>query len=214
MLQPKLGNAFRLHNLVLASACVVGLVATSCNTQNPLPGTSLGTYNVTGTLGTNTCGSGLGAPTPWDFTVQLSEDSTTTPTTFYWLSQDGTQLSNTMTSATSVSITSSVTTNPDAVAAGVDAGAATGAMDPGGMMGTATPVPTVGACDLEQNTTLALTLAAGATPASFSGTITYTFETATGVSATSNCTDQLAASGGAYNTLPCTATYTLSATHQ
>src|SRR5580693_8769234 len=82
--------------LALASACV-GLLASACNPQT-LPGTQLGTYNVTGALGANTCGSGLGAPSPWTFTVQMSEDTSTTPTTLYWLSSDGTELSSTMSS--------------------------------------------------------------------------------------------------------------------
>jgi hypothetical protein len=174
-----------------------------CNPQT-LPGTPLGTYNVTGALGTNTCGSGLGAPSPWNFTVQMSEDTSTTPTTLYWLSSDGTELSSTMSSATKVTITQTVTSNPDAVAAMADAGPDAGV--------AATGAP--GACDLQQSTTLALTLSAGSPPTSFAGTMTYTFESATGVSSSSNCTDQLAASGGTYDTLPCTASYSLSAAHQ
>ena len=182
---------------------MAALLSASCNPVS-LPGTPLGTYNVAGALGTNTCGSGLGAPSPWNFTVQMSEDSSTTPTTLYWLSNDGTQLSSTMSSATQVTITQTVSTNPDAVPpmdAGPDAPAAVTNGGPG-------------ACDLQQNTTLALTLAAGAPPATFSGTMTYTFQSATGVSSASNCTDQLAASGGTYNTLPCTASYSLTASHQ
>jgi hypothetical protein len=69
-------------------------------------------------------------------------------------------------------------------------------------------------CDLQQTTVLALTLATTSPPATFTGSITYTFETATGVSTSSNCTDQLASSGGPYDTLPCTASYSLSASHQ
>jgi hypothetical protein len=187
--------------LVLA-ACAAALTATACN-NNSLPGTPLGTYNVTGTLGTNTCGSGLGAPSPWTFTTQLSEDTSTTPTTLYWLSSDGTELSNTMSSATSVNISQVVTTSPDAIPPLADA-----APDSAAGMGT------LGMCTLQQSTTLALTLANGMPPVTFSGTITYTFESATGVSSASNCTDQLSSNGGTYDTLPCTASYSLSASHQ
>jgi hypothetical protein len=109
-----------------------------------------------------------------------------------------------MSSATKVTITQTVTSNPDAVAAMADAGPDAGV--------AATGAP--GACDLQQSTTLALTLSAGSPPTSFAGTMTYTFESATGVSSSSNCTDQLAASGGTYDTLPCTASYSLSAAHQ
>lgn len=181
-----------------ALACAIGLLAASCN-ATPLPGTQLGTYNVIGTLGTNTCGAGLGAPNPWSFTVQLSEDTSTTPPTFYWLSSDGTQWSNVMSSATQVTFSSSVTSNVDGVTTTTDAGVST---------------TTEGACDLTQTTEVPITLAAGLPPTSFTGTVTYSFQAALGVSASTDCTDQLASSGGTYDTLPCTASYSLTAKQQ
>jgi hypothetical protein len=177
------------------------VLASACNPSS-LPGTPLGTYNVVGALGTNTCGAGLGAPSPWNFTVQLSEDSTTTPPTLYWLSSDGTEMYSTMSSATQVSITSTVTSNVGA----------TGPTDAGPDVAASAGME--GACDLAQNTVLALTLAAGSPPTTFTGTMTYTFQTATGVSATSDCTAELATVGGPYNTLPCTASYSMTGTHQ
>ena len=131
-----------------------------------------------------------------------------------------------MSSATQVSITQSVTANVDAMmVGGVDSGAGGGNGGNGGGFGngngnggtqtqTQTPTTVPGACDLQQNTVLALTLATGSPPPSFSGSITYSFEAATGVSTSTNCTDQLASSGGPYDTLPCTASYSLSAAHQ
>jgi hypothetical protein len=169
-----------------ATCALVGLTM-GCAPPTPLPGTSLGTYNVTGTLETNTCGSGLGAPNPWTFTTQMSEDGAV----LYWEISGGTELYSTMSSATQVSITSVSTTNVDGADAGIQ-----------------------GPCDLQSTTALDLNLSAGSPPATFTGTITYTFEAAVGVSSATNCTDQLSASGGTYDTLPCTASYSLAGMHQ
>jgi len=174
---------------VTLAGCATVVLAASCDPVSTLPGTMLGTYNVTGTLGANTCGSGLGAPSPWTFTVQMSEDGTM----LYWEPSTGAELSSTMTSSTAVSITSTVTANVDATDAGE------------------------GPCDLTEATAIALTFEAATAPAppsSFTGTITYSFSTNTAVSSTSDCTDQLSASGGSYDTLPCTATYSISGTLQ
>jgi hypothetical protein len=152
-----------------------------------LPGTTLGTYNVTGTLSTNTCGAGLGAPSPWTFTSEMSEDGST----LYWETSVGGEMSSTMSSATEAAMTSVLTANVDASDAGVP-----------------------GPCDLQNTTVLGLTLDSSSAPSSFVGTLTYTFAAATGVSTGTNCTDQLSASGGAYDTLPCTASYSLSGTLQ
>jgi hypothetical protein len=167
--------------------CAAAALVVACGpASSPLPGTSLGTYNVTGTLGTNSCGSGLGAPNPWTFTVQMSEDGTT----LYWESSDGTELSSTMSSATRANLASTNTANVD----GTEAGA--------------------GQCDLTTTTAVGVTLATSSPPSTFTGSITYTFTAATGVSTSNNCTDQLSAQGGSYATLPCTATYSLAGSHQ
>jgi hypothetical protein len=61
---------------VFATTLVVAAVAgVSCGTN--LPGTTLGTYKVTGTLTGNMCGEGIDAPDPWQFDVQLSETAST-----------------------------------------------------------------------------------------------------------------------------------------
>jgi hypothetical protein len=158
----------------------------SCS-SNALPGTPLGTYNVTGALGTNTCGAGLGAPNPWTFTAQMSEDGTT----FYWEESGGTAVSSTMSSATQVDITTTETANVDASDAGVE-----------------------GPCDLTSTTVIDLTLSTGSPPSTFTGSITYSFAVATGASTATDCTDQLSSSGGSYDTLPCTASYSLTGSHQ
>jgi hypothetical protein len=169
------------------AACGMAAMTMSCGQTSALPGTALGTYNVTGTLGTNTCGSSLNAPNPWSFTAQASEDGTT----FYWEPSTGTELSSTMASSTSVSITSVETANVDTTEAGVE-----------------------GPCDMTSTTAISLTLSADSPPSSLKGTITYTFAAATGASSTTDCTDQLASSGGLYETLPCTTTYTITGSHQ
>lgn len=117
----------------------------------------------------------------------MSEDGTT----LYWADSVGNNLSSTMSSSTQVSVTSTATANVD----GSDAGVA-------------------GPCDLTSTTALTLTLASGSPPNTFTGSISYTFAAATGVSTNNNCTDQLSASGGPYSTLPCSATFALAGAHQ
>ena len=162
---------------VSLSACIPG---------SSLPGTSKGTFSVVGTLGTNTCGSGVNASNPWDFSMAMSEDGST----LYVENTDGTsQMSGTL-SSTSATLSSAVTSNADATEAGA------------------------GTCDLTQSTSIAIDLNSASAPTRFTGTATYTYSAATGVSSTNDCTDQLASAGGPYNTLPCTVTYTLSGTKQ
>jgi hypothetical protein len=96
-----------------------------------------------------------------------------------------------MSSATQVTMTQAVTANVD----GTEAGGP-------------------GPCDIQTTTTLGLTLSSSSAPNAFTGTLSYAFEAATLVSPTTNCTDQLSASGGSFDTLPCTTTYTLVGSHQ
>jgi hypothetical protein len=181
--RPLAGRLVCLAGYAMIASAIFCSPATSS-----LPGTSLGTYNVTGTLQGNTCGAGLAAPNPWTFTAQMSEDGTV----FYWLlTSSGSEASGTLTSSTAATITSIQTANVDAPDAGLE-----------------------GPCNLQSTTTIDLTLATGSPPATFAGTISYTFAAATGVSSTNDCTDQLSASGGTYDTLPCTASYVLAGTHQ
>jgi hypothetical protein len=160
----------------------------SCETSS-LPGTSLGNFSVVGTLKTNTCGSGIGAANPWDFTQALSKDGTT----LYMANTDGSdEVSGSLasTSATSATLTMTTTSNVD----GNEAGA--------------------GTCNLTTATSVALALSSASSPTSFSGTATYNYSVATGLSTSTDCTDQLSSSGGSYATLPCTVTYALAGTRQ
>jgi hypothetical protein len=173
--------------LFLTTAIALASFATSCGTAPGLPGTSLGTYNVSGALVTNTCGASLGLPSPWTFTAQMSEVGTS----IYWQISGGSMVSGTMSSATQVNITAIDTSNVDTSEAGVE-----------------------GPCDLTSSTAMNLVLSAGSPPTSFTGAVGYTFTAATGVSSTTDCTDQLSAYGGPYDTLPCTASYSLTGMRQ
>lgn len=68
----------------------------------------------------------------------------------------------------------------------------------------------MGPCNMETVTDLAVTLGSGSPPSTFTGTITYTFSALAG----SNCSDQLAANGGSYLTLPCAFAYSLAGSLQ
>jgi hypothetical protein len=57
---------------------------------------------------------------------------------------------------------------------------------------------------------LALSIDTTTTPKTFTGTLTYGFAIVAG----SDCSDQLSAQGGTYDTLPCTVSYSLSASYQ
>ncbi len=67
-----------------------------------------------------------------------------------------------------------------------------------------------GTCTLDRSDVLTFTLPPGASPASFKGSYAFTVAPAAGAT----CTDQLAATGGAYAALPCTIAYDLSGTRQ
>jgi hypothetical protein len=164
----------RMLNAAVYPALALLLVA--CNDQ-PLPGEMLGTYKVSAESQTNTCGSGLQAPSPWTFSVQLSESGTT----LYWSWMDGSPpLSSPLGANAHASLTTTLSGNVD--------GTADGGFGP---------------CTMERADDVELTLGPGSPPASFSATITYSFDTQQG----SSCSDQLSSSGGMYDTLPCKLAY-------
>jgi hypothetical protein len=152
--------------------------------DSPLPGSLLGTYRVQTTAQTNTCGPGQSAPSPWIFDVQLSEQGTT----LYWSWMDGSPfLSNTLDAQRQTSLTATETGNVD--------GTADGGLGP---------------CTMVRNDSVQLTLDAGTPPSAFQGTIGYVFSVYSG----SNCTDQLASSGGTYDVLPCSMSFTIAGMRQ
>ena len=172
--------------LVLLMVLAVLAAIAACDPTSSLPGTSEGTFSVVGTLGTNTCGSGVDAESPWDFSVWISEDDGT----LYIEYADGSaEFSGTLSGVTAT-MTSTVTSNPDATEAGA------------------------GPCDMTQTTTFTIDLNVATAPTSFTGTATFSYAVSTGVSSTNDCTDQLSSSGGPYSTLPCSVTFSLAGTKQ
>jgi hypothetical protein len=167
----------------------LGTLAAGCG--NPLPGTLLGTYQVNATATTNSCG--LGAPSQYQFDVQISETTTPPPEALHWSWLTNTPIASgplSAVSSTDPSLQATLTASQSANVDGVDGGA--------------------GPCTMERDDTLVVTLAAGTPPDTFTGTMGYTFSATSGA----DCTDQLAASGGMYAALPCTVTYTIAAKRQ
>lgn len=175
----------------LCVACSLGALVAGCG--NPLPGTVLGTYQVTATAGASSCGGGLGAPSAYQFDVQLSQTEIGTDATLHWSWLDDEPIASgalapvsSSDPALQASLTASQSSNVDAT----DAGA--------------------GPCTMERDDSLVVTLGAGAPPGSFSGTMSYAFSAESG----SDCSDQLTAAGGMYAALPCALAYTMVATRR
>jgi hypothetical protein len=127
---------------------------------------------------------GLAAPDPWTFDAELSEQGTT----LYWSWMDGSApLSTTMSSSSQATILANEQINVD--------GTADGGLGP---------------CTMARADTLQIDLGSGSPPSAFSGTVGYVFSIVPGW----DCADQLASAGGQYAALPCTVTYTMSATRQ
>jgi hypothetical protein len=173
--------------LSLGLAGLLGVLTAGCG--NPLPGTLLGTYQVTATAGTSTCGSGLGAPGVYQFDVELSR----TVATLHWSWLDNAPVASgpltpvSSTDATlQASLVSSQSSNVDPSAAGS------------------------GPCTMTRTDTLLVTLGTETPPQKFTGTMSYAFTVESGA----NCADQLAASGGDYAELPCSLAYTIAGTRQ
>jgi hypothetical protein len=166
-----------------ASFAFVALAACVRGTDPYEPGTVLGTYQVTGALQTNSCQE-ADAPNPWVFSVKLSHENAT----LYW-DNGGLPVSGIMNADDVASMTSTSTDNVD----GFDGGS--------------------GPCDLERDDSLTTTLTPDPKLAgqyiSFTGALSYTFRAA---ATATDCSDQLAENGGTYATLPCTITYSLTAT--
>ncbi len=123
---------------------------------------------------------GTGPQAPDPWTFRVMLSKT--PDKLYWNTMDGAPLLSGALTGSSMSTTSTSTANVDATDAGP------------------------GACTMTRTDALDLTLGDGASPSGFTGTLSYTF-TAT---SDSTCSDQLSASGGMYDALPCTITYDLS----
>ncbi len=157
------------------------LLFATASCDNPNPGTALGTFAVASAISADSCGGTAADTDPGSFDVTISNDHGTV----YWFpNTGGSSVSGTMSASRTVSISEVVADDVDETETGA------------------------GACTLQRNDTLSFTLAPGATPASFTGSYSFTVTPAIGA----NCSDQLTARGGGYGTLPCTVTYALTGT--
>ena len=169
--------------------CLVSLSACVAPTS-PLPGDSLGKYDVAATLVSNTCGSGIDATNPWNVTAEMSKDGTT----LYFENEDGSdQVSGGYddSAQTSATLVAAETKNVNDASANLST-----------------------TCNLTLATTYALSLGATSPPASFTGTASYAYSVATAISSNTDCSAQLSSVGGKYATLPCTVSYSVKATRQ
>ena len=155
---------------------VVALCA--CSSTSSLPGTSLGTFALTGNVTSNTCGSGLNAPDTLTFDVAISKKSTV----LYWRESGGETYSGVLDANNATTITSTVTAQT-----GDEAGTVL--------------------CTTQRTDSVALTLDSATAPTTLSGTIGFAFAISSGT-----CSGELRANGGTYDTLPCQASYTFTAT--
>jgi hypothetical protein len=182
-----------------AAVALAGLAGDGCS-DKAMPGTPLGTFNVTASVSTNTCGAGPNAPNPWTFQVDLSVDGSV----LYWSWKDGSPYLSGVISSGVASFTDSQTGSDPA-----DAAACTAANNGGdywfGPSQTAASCTSSVGCTMTRSDAYEVTLAS--TQKSFTGTLSYTFSVVSG----SNCSSQLSAAGGIYDVLPCTIAYSLSA---
>jgi hypothetical protein len=129
------------------------LVAAACVMHEP--GTSLGTYAVTGTLAKQTCGAGVTPDDPWLFDVRLSRSSHT----LYWLQDSAPPISG----------------NIDSQGNAIIEGRSTFDLQPPNDAG-------LGYCGVVRTDDFTAALGAmamsGTAPASFTGTLTYHYDVA------------------------------------
>jgi hypothetical protein len=158
------------------------LALVSCGGKDPYnPGTPLGTFHVSGKLTRTSCGT---VPDPWEFDVRLNHDGTT----LYWI-QGGAPVEGRVDSSARTDLRAE--TIHDVRPANVKAKLA--------------------ACSLTRADVVTMTLSAADTKPTrdpslatgFTGVLTYSFRPTEG----SDCEDQLAASGGGFETLPCEVAY-------
>lgn len=185
----------------LGACAVAALIATASCDEPTLPGNALGTYDVTGTLASNSCGTDLAAmDSLGPFSAMMSQS--TDGSTLYWSSDYGntTVAPDVLSGAlvdSSATMTSSVQTNVD------------------GTNGVGGP------CCIETDHTVAVALGGGSPPATFTGTLTWSYSAVAACSngctssdPTTCCADQLISSGGEYEAIPCSFSYSVTGSLQ
>ncbi len=167
--------------LVLLGIATIA-AGSGCSGKDPYrPGDSIGVFHVTSKLVSSTCGA---APDPWEFDVRLRHEKST----LYWVQGDA-PISAVVDAAAHATMKATATQTVRAADARAQ----------------------MAACALERDDVVDLTLAPMAAPVdlqsvtSFTGTLTYRFVPTDG----SECEDQITASGGGYDTLPCTVSYSV-----
>jgi hypothetical protein len=168
--------------LVLLGIVVI-YAGSGCSGKDPYrPGESIGAFHVTAKLVSTTCGK---TPDPWEFDVRLRHDKTI----LYWVQGDA-PISGVVDPAAHAVLKATATQT----------------------LRAADPKSPMAACAMGRADVLDLVLAPIAKPAvdlqpatSFTGTLTYRFAATDG----SECEDQLAASGGDFDALPCDVHYAL-----
>lgn len=167
--------------MVLA-ASLVSTTAAGCTGKDPFsPGTKLGTFHVSAKLTQTTCGR---TPDPWEFDVRLSHEGST----LYWV-QGGAPVQGWVEASAMVRLKSETSYS----------------------LRAADPRAKRAPCATVRSDDLVVTLASAdskPTPdpdqvVSFSGTLVYAFAPTEG----SDCTDQLASTGGGFEALPCAVHY-------
>lgn len=167
---------------VVAAAALLAASAAGCTGKDPYnPGETLGTFRVTGSLVSSTCGA---TPNPWLFDVKLRHDAVTT---LYWV-QGGAPISGMIDATARSTMKASETRSVRA----------------------ADPKTKRGACSLVREDNLDVVLAPVTMPLTdvkdvktFKGTLEYRFAPVQG----SECDDQLLDSGGDFAALPCKVSY-------
>jgi hypothetical protein len=159
---------------------VAGVAA--CGGKDPTnPGVAIGTFHVTANLTSSTCGA---PPNPWEFDIRLNRDGST----LYWI-QNGLPVAGEVDRSAHTTMDASGTTE----------------------LRAANEAKKLAACEVMRKDALDVLLSnEDAEPAvdpadvrKFVGTLRYDFAPTDG----SQCTDQLTASGGDYDALPCSVAY-------
>lgn len=177
----------RLSLRVGCAALPVAGLLSACTGKDPYsPGTKLGVFHVDAKLTLTSCGA---VPDPWAFDVRLNHDRTT----LYWV-QGGAPIQGRVDSTARAELETEMVQE----------------------VRPADAKARRSACSVSRTDVLAVTLIdADAKPTtdpalmkSFSGALVYTFKPTEG----SDCSDQLTASGGDFDALPCEVHYDLAGT--
>lgn len=127
------------------------------------------------------------AENPWTFQLQFSQSGSTLSLT--WDNVEDSALTAPYSGGASTSTST---------ASALDGASATFIAD-----SVASPDVT---CNLQRNDTIVVNFGdSGAPPSTLTGTVTFVYSAVSGYT----CADQLSASGGSYDTLPCTLSYTM-----